>query len=230
MNVENPRDAEMWIDAYRAKFEGVGKPFERPEWDQLLGHCMAVSDVPCISFWRELMDAYPDARVILTVRDNPDVWYRSFLETSMALLARPYGNNWLSYVRSKLVPESLPEKYTALLLKYDDHYSTCCQDYLDGTENGKECYERHNNAVLQHAREQGREVLVFNVKQGWTPLCEFLGVNPPDSPMPRLNESEYFRRNTRKIHALLLLGAVIHLAKYMVPVVAAAVIWRYVER
>jgi hypothetical protein len=37
---ENPRDAEMWIDAIRAKFHGEGKTFGRKEWDQLLGHCM----------------------------------------------------------------------------------------------------------------------------------------------------------------------------------------------
>lgn len=36
---ENPRDSEMWVEAYEAKFEGKGKPFGREEWDQLLGHC-----------------------------------------------------------------------------------------------------------------------------------------------------------------------------------------------
>lgn len=36
---ENPRDAEMWIEAFEAKFEGKGEPFGRQEWDQLLGHC-----------------------------------------------------------------------------------------------------------------------------------------------------------------------------------------------
>lgn len=61
MNIGNPRDVEMWLDAYCAKFQGQGKPFGREEFDRLLGHCMAVSDVPCISFWMELMDAYPDA-------------------------------------------------------------------------------------------------------------------------------------------------------------------------
>lgn len=37
--MENPRDCEMWLDAMAAKWDGVGKPFGRTEWDQLLGHC-----------------------------------------------------------------------------------------------------------------------------------------------------------------------------------------------
>lgn len=37
---DNPRDADMWVEAYRAKFHGEGKPFGKEEFDQLLGHCM----------------------------------------------------------------------------------------------------------------------------------------------------------------------------------------------
>ena len=37
--LENPRDCEMWVDAFRAKYEGQGE-FEKEQWDQLLGHCM----------------------------------------------------------------------------------------------------------------------------------------------------------------------------------------------
>lgn len=39
---ENPRDAEMWIEAYDAKYFGKGKPFQREDWDQLLGHCQVM--------------------------------------------------------------------------------------------------------------------------------------------------------------------------------------------
>jgi hypothetical protein len=40
---ENPPDGEMWLEAYKAKFEGIGKPYGREEWDKLLGHCMVRS-------------------------------------------------------------------------------------------------------------------------------------------------------------------------------------------
>ena len=73
--MENPRDCEMWAQAFRAKFEGKGKPFRRAEFDMLLGHCQAVVDNPCICFAEELIAAYPEAKVILTNRDVND-WYK----------------------------------------------------------------------------------------------------------------------------------------------------------
>lgn len=73
--VENPRDCKLWLDAMRAKYDGVGKPFGRFEFDRLLGHCHAVADVPAACFASELIEAYPDAKVILTNRDV-DEWYR----------------------------------------------------------------------------------------------------------------------------------------------------------
>ena len=37
---ENPRDASLWVEAMKAKYYGIGKPYGRDEWDALLGHCM----------------------------------------------------------------------------------------------------------------------------------------------------------------------------------------------
>ncbi|KAM3421675.1 hypothetical protein BST61_g2060 [Cercospora zeina] len=81
---ENPRDAEMWNDALDAKFDASSthkKPFTREDWDQLLGHCMATTDTPSVIFYRELLEAYPEAKVILTVRDNPEAWIKSYQNT-----------------------------------------------------------------------------------------------------------------------------------------------------
>lgn len=36
---ENPKDCEMWLEAFRAKFDGIGKPYGREAFDKLLGHC-----------------------------------------------------------------------------------------------------------------------------------------------------------------------------------------------
>ncbi len=73
---ENPRDCEMWYEAHRNKFENGGKPFGRDEFDKLLGHCQAVADHPCCVFAEELIQAYPEAKVILTTRpDNDWFWY-----------------------------------------------------------------------------------------------------------------------------------------------------------
>ena len=70
----NPRDNEMWLEALEAKYEGKGKPYGRDEFDKLLYNCQGVSDVPAILFSEELIQAYPEAKVILTHRDF-DTWY-----------------------------------------------------------------------------------------------------------------------------------------------------------
>ncbi|KAK5308923.1 hypothetical protein LTR93_012316, partial [Exophiala xenobiotica] len=76
---QNPRDADLWKRAYDAVYGGKGK-WGKKEWDALLGHCMAVTDVPCIDFTYELVEAYPDAKIILTTRDI-DKWEESYSDT-----------------------------------------------------------------------------------------------------------------------------------------------------
>jgi len=67
----NPRHAETWRSAWR------GEPVD---WDAILGPYQAAVDWPACAFYAELMDCYPDAKVILTVRD-PDRWYESTRST-----------------------------------------------------------------------------------------------------------------------------------------------------
>lgn len=65
----------MWYEAFQSKFEKAGKPFGSDEFDKLLGHCQAVTDQPCCVFAEELIEAYPEAKVILTTRPEDD-WFR----------------------------------------------------------------------------------------------------------------------------------------------------------
>ena len=95
----NTKDVALWGTAFDAKFEGKGKPFSREDWDKLLGHCQvsnldqashvslslsyrtdvyvskAVTDMPCNLFAEELVKAYPNAKVILNVRDVNE-WHK----------------------------------------------------------------------------------------------------------------------------------------------------------
>lgn len=71
---DNARDNKYWLEAIEAKFDGKGKPYGRAEFDRLLGHCQGVSDLPAILFAKELIEAYPEAKVILTHR-NFETWY-----------------------------------------------------------------------------------------------------------------------------------------------------------
>ncbi|KAF2968557.1 hypothetical protein GQX73_g5045 [Xylaria multiplex] len=76
---DNPPDCLLWQRALSAKYDGIGE-FGRQEWDQLLGHCQAVTDWPAIAFSEELIAMYPEAKVILPGRDI-DSWHASVLKT-----------------------------------------------------------------------------------------------------------------------------------------------------
>jgi hypothetical protein len=78
-SVENPPDCSYWKAAFEAKYEGRGEMLSRKQWDELLGHCQAVCDWPAACFGRELVEAYPNAKVILQGRDI-DSWHR-YIET-----------------------------------------------------------------------------------------------------------------------------------------------------
>ena len=73
---ENPPNIDLWHDAFLAKFKGQGEPFGKADWDQLLGRHQAVADLPTSAFVPELLAAYPDAKLILTPREE-NSWYDS---------------------------------------------------------------------------------------------------------------------------------------------------------
>ena len=223
-NQNRDYDAQMWVEAYRKKFEvgRGGSRWDTAQWrrffDAALGHCMAVSDVPCVTFWRELMEAYPEAKILITVRDSPEAWYASIMETVMFMLGGLFGNGWRPWMVRRFMPTNPSMEYTRLLLKYDDACSSCFQDHLHGTRDGIYAYSRHNAAVQALAKQQGREVLIFNVKQGWKPLSDWLGVDQPEGLFPRLNDKVYFVKRSTVLHRLALLGTAIGAAKWVLPI------------
>lgn len=202
---ENTADCTPWIRALDAKLAQKDKSVAAPEldrkfWDALLGHCMAVTDQPCALVGPDLMAAYPEAKVILTVRDSAASWHKSVVETICATIDivsptrnRHPGWNPLYHLSAFLAPKMPGGKDTQ---KFFDR----CVDALDGDDipaHGPAIYEAHNEMVrrrVRERRERGEEVefLEFNVKQGWEPLCAFLGKEVPDIPFPRVNDSAEF--------------------------------------
>src|SRR5829696_4202978 len=81
-NFEHPERFALWHDAFRRK--QAGEPID---WRPLLAGYRAIVDWPGAYFWRELIAAHPDAKVILTVRD-PSRWYESCLATIFSMHAR----------------------------------------------------------------------------------------------------------------------------------------------
>ncbi|KAL8707454.1 MAG: hypothetical protein Q9225_007751 [Loekoesia sp. 1 TL-2023] len=179
--LENPADGSMWYEALRAKYDGVGKPYGRPEFDKLLGHCQAVTDIPAATFAEELIKAYPEAKVVLTDR-NVDSWYDSILQTlypyNVGLLASFHlWINWVFRTRARWVRPMFAKIW----------HETYKGDFI---KHGKSAFREHYAKIRELVPED--RLLIYHVSDGWGPLCKFLDVPKPEQPFPKGNDLDVF--------------------------------------
>lgn len=131
---------------------------------------VACVDAPSCFLWRELMALYPDAKVVLTVRD-PQRWFASFSALHRTTRwARPLGLVSKRIRQFLALSDALIERELGRV-EHDANIET---------------FLRHNEAVK--AGVPADNLLVFEVAQGWGPLCEFLELPVPAEPFPHLNE------------------------------------------
>ncbi|MDI1491079.1 MAG: hypothetical protein OHK93_002285 [Ramalina farinacea] len=190
--IENPPDCDMWLEAIDAKFYGKGEGFGREQWDQLLGHVTAVTDAPATAFAGELLEAYPDAKVIITTRSEA-AWYRSMSGAMGSLYPELYS--WrAAFIRL----------FDAAQRRCDGMMRRFIPAYWGPLKQVPACLKgrmtRHNDEVKQFIAEvekktgKKRRVLEYRVEEGWGPLCEFLGKDAPkDTPFPKINDLESFQ-------------------------------------
>ncbi|KPI36199.1 uncharacterized protein AB675_8897 [Cyphellophora attinorum] len=205
-SMENPPDSLCWQDAFAAIYEGKGK-FGREEFDAILGHCQAVCDWPAIAFSKELIEAYPEAKVIITTRDV-DTWHDSVLKTvnwrnndpELKLLA---NMDWGAGL------------YQPMLAKFFHHFF---KDDFEGQ--GKQIF----NDYYQSIREMvpPGQLLEYRVSSGWRPLCEYLGHPIPDVPFPRSNDADGFVQRCRAQNRKQALNVIFRLVVVGVPIMTAA--------
>lgn len=184
----------MWIEAMEAKFKGIGKPYGKDQWDALLGHCQAVTDTPCVIFYKELLAAYPDAKVILTERDDVHQWFRSSLDTIIHYSNLLIPKTWFAKLQnlfSPADPKSL--RLLEVITQNAPVFAALWHDYHNGTTTAKQVYHDYNAEVKRLVPKE--RLLVFNVKEGWTPLCEFLNEQIPNTEFPVRNSRAEFQRN-----------------------------------
>lgn len=157
-------------------------------WDEVFADVQATVDWPGGYFWRELMDHYPDAKVLLSVRD-PLKWEPSFRETIWNMGHGENIINLLSSARALVDPQW--SRYVKLVDRM--FWSGRGTFAASGHERPEQLiaeFERHNAEVK--ATVPPERLLVWNVTEGWEPLCEFLEVPVPGEPMPHANDRETF--------------------------------------
>lgn len=162
----NLGQAATWLAAGRG---------EAVDWDTLLEGYKASVDWPSCHFWRELAAHYPDAKVILSKRD-PHRWYKSISNTIFPAMKGDASDE--EPVRTVM---------------------TMANDLITRKTFDGDLSEAHVLDVLaRHEAEVKRTIaperlLVFDVAEGWEPLCDFLDVPVPETPFPRTNSTEEFQ-------------------------------------
>src|SRR5262245_9469668 len=146
----------------------------RPDWRAIYDGCSSAVDWPTACFYRELKEAYPSARFVLTHR-SPESWAASFSSTIQKLLAQrrqapPEMQDWLEMAEEVIAKTGFPVSMD-----------------VDGL---KKAFVAHNEAVK--AAIPPHQLLVYEVREGWGPLCEFLEAPVPDEPFPRTNNRGEF--------------------------------------
>lgn len=186
MELFNHMDAHLgfWNNAARRK---------PVDWQAFLANYQAAVDVPASLFYKELMQLYPDAKVVLTIR-NASNWYDSVRET--ILPHRPFYADFLDFVKAPFSPYHMANVKFRPLTKF------MWIDPYDGKFGNKQhalqVFQRHIDEVKRTVPAE--QLLVFEVKEGWEPLCNFLGVPvPPDKPFPRLNERTAMQQTLEEI-------------------------------
>ncbi len=156
-------------------------------WTKIFAGYDSTVDWPGSYFWEELIDVYPDARVLLSVRD-PEQWERSMRQTVWALRNGDSLVRLLSDAQAHVNP-----RWQGFVKMIDRLAWTGRGTFAAGHETPAqliEGMERHNEAVRR--RVPSERLLVWSVTEGWEPLCEFLGIPVPEAPFPHVNDSVEF--------------------------------------
>lgn len=144
---------------------------QMPDWERFLSGYVATADWPAAAFWRPLSEAYPDALVLLSIRESAELWWQSFDATVLQLARnelpehlRLFQQTLLDLLRTRMTP-----------------------DWNDGAAM-MAAYDRHNAEV--RAVVPPERLLVWRPGDGWAPICKALGLAVPDRAFPAANSRE----------------------------------------
>jgi len=171
-------------------------------WDDIFRGYRSCCDAPAALVYRELMERYPNAKVILTVRDE-EKWVESALGT-----ISPVSPAWnLIYrITGLLNPEFLRMTLNVV-------WTPFCGGVAQARD--RDCllaaFRAHNDQVRAHVVPE-EKLLVLDVQEGWASLCKFLDKPIPDVPFPRSWDSVQFKKmiaakQKKAVTRLMMMGA-----------------------
>lgn len=153
------RNVPLWLETIRGA----------PNWHAIFDGFQATTDYPACTYWRELAEFYPQAKVILTVRD-PDTWFDSVSETIFSpRMQASLGGTPAEAMMNGAIFEAFEGR-------------------VDDRAFMTDWFSRRNQRVIDGLPRE--RLLVFSPKEGWEPLCSFLDAPVPDSLFPRVNSRD----------------------------------------
>lgn len=193
-NKQNRSHLDFWHKVANSP-PGIQHP-----WEKVFSKYTATVDNPACCVWRELLIAYPDAKVLLTLHPaGAEAWYESTMETIYFT-----ESAWQFKVLALVTPFARKFRDMSRKLIWQRSH----QDTMRDREKAIAHYRRYIEDVK--ASVPADRLLVFSVDQGWKPLCDFLGVPIPDSAFPNVNDRAEFKKRLAKMrgaaYAILGLG------------------------
>ncbi len=156
-------------------------------WPELFDGFQSTVDWPGSFFYRQLADFYPDAKVLLSVRDA-EGWERSMRETIWGIFYGDMLIRDLSSARCRVDPKW--RGYIEMVEEMWEQSGLIAEGAETSSESMQSAMERFNAEVQDTIPAE--RLLVWSVGDGWEPLCEFLEVPVPETPFPHLNDSKVF--------------------------------------
>ena len=188
----NKRDAKIWHNL-------IFKNKKNIDWEKIYGGYAACLDFPSCNYYKELMEYYPDAKVILTVRDD-ESWIKSWNVLNNQVL-KSFTFRFLA---------KIPK--TSFKLQKDIHNKMILgeEGAFQGAKNNYDRMKKFNDwnqSVIEFVPQE--RLLIYQVKEGWEPLCKFLDVPIPDIPFPYKNKTKNMGHMSRFINMVFILLIVI---------------------
>jgi len=183
------RDIDFWNELCK-------NPKTSEEWQKFYGNngYKGAVDYPSVLFYKEIAEAFPDSKVVLTVRD-PEAWYKSVTETIKELNddAISFPVNILNYLKGQYPLDNMIQN---VLRRKGNRLGEGVFDVMD---EGLEASIKYYNDWVEKVKEAipADRLLVFSVKDGWEPLCKFLDLPVPEEPFPHVNDKNVIKQMTK---------------------------------
>jgi hypothetical protein len=196
-NKANKGHLEFWNDVANAP---AGAPHD---WNRVFAGYEAAVDNPAVCVWRELLAAYPDAKVLLTLHPKgAEAWYESTIDTIYFSMS-----SWQFHLLAWFTPFARKMRNMCNKLIWQRAH----QGTMAERARALAFYAEHVERVK--ASVPAEKLLIYSVDQGWEPLCRFLGVPVPAAPFPNINDRAAIKKIianiTRGAYAIIALGVIL---------------------